>query len=168
MYMPYMFNNCESLEKLELPLFNTKKVEDIYAMFAGCSKLTELDLRSFDLSNIQSTRFMFDGCLELETIYCNADISELDGYSSEGMFRSCGKLVGGLGTECDGMNDIDATYARPDEDGKPGYFTAAKTGLDEISQVRPARANSQKLIRNGILLIERGGKTFNAQGAELR
>jgi len=39
------------------------------------------------------------------------------------------------------------------------------TGLDEVnSQVRPANANSQKLLIDGVLYIRRNGHLFDAQG----
>ena len=39
-------------------------------------------------------------------------------------------------------------------------------GIEEVSQ--QPKANSQKLIKNGQLLIERNGKTYNALGAEIK
>ena len=42
----------------------------------------------------------------------------------------------------------------------------APTGIDQISQ--EPKAKSQKLIRNGQLVIERDGKTFNALGTEIK
>jgi len=41
------------------------------------------------------------------------------------MFTGCTSLVGGNGTAYD-ANVIDITYARPDKEGQPGYFTAVK------------------------------------------
>ena len=41
--------------------------------------------------------------------------------------------------------------------------------LDEaIDQVQSDKGQSTKALRNGILYIERNGKTYNAQGAEVR
>jgi hypothetical protein len=39
-------------------------------------------------------------------------------------------------------------------------------GIEEVSQ--QPKANSQKLIKNGLLIIERNGKTYNALGAEVK
>ena len=158
----YMFCHCP-FKKLDLSNFDTKNVTNMEAMFYYCGGLVELDLRSFDMGKVENVAGMFENCEKLKTIYCNADASQAT-YSS-GMFKNCTSLVGGLGTVFD-ANHIKAEYARPDEEGKPGYFTSVKTGLDEISQ--QPRAKSQKLIRNGILLIERGNKTFNAQGTEVK
>ena len=46
------------------------------------------------------------------------------------------------------------------------FPTAA--GIDEISQVGPAKANSQKLIKNGQLVIEKNGALFNAIGVQVK
>jgi hypothetical protein len=37
-----------------------------------------------------------------------------------------------------------------------------------IESIQPSAVSSQKVLRNGMLLIERNGKTYNAQGAEVR
>ena len=42
----------------------------------------------------------------------------------------------------------------------------ANEGIEEVSQ--ELKVESQKVIRNGMLLIEKNGKTYNAQGAEVR
>lgn len=41
-----------------------------------------------------------------------------------------------------------------------------KEGIDEVSQ--QPKANSQKLIKNGQLLIERNGKMYNANGTQIK
>jgi hypothetical protein len=45
------------------------------------------------------------------------------------------------------------------------YDPTAKTG---VSNTQSPIANTQKVLRHGQLLIEREGKTYNAQGAVLR
>ena len=44
-------------------------------------------------------------------------------------------------------------------------FVVEAQGIDEVSQ--ESRVESRKVIRNGVLYIERNGKTYNAQGQEL-
>ena len=46
------------------------------------------------------------------------------------------------------------------------YDFPPEEGIDQISQ--EPKAKSQKLIRDGQLLIERNGKNYNAQGVEVR
>ena len=161
--MAYMFAYVP-VKKLDLSNFDTKNVTNMAGMFRNCPELTELDLRSFDMSKVGWTSFMFDGCEKLKTIYCNADISELDGYYSVEMFKNCTSLVGGLGTVFD-ANHIDATYARPDEKDKPGYFTSSKQGLWDV-QVNDVQCT--KIVHNGQIFILRGEKTYTLQGQEVR
>jgi surface protein len=63
-----MFNQCSSLESLDLSSFDTSKVTNMRAMFAGCSSLKFLDLTSFDTSNVNSMEEMFAGCSSLESL----------------------------------------------------------------------------------------------------
>ena len=42
--MKYMFNECESLIKIDLSKFNTDKVVDMQYMFGSCKKLKELNI----------------------------------------------------------------------------------------------------------------------------
>ena len=162
--MGYMFYNCYfgSIQKLDLSNFDTKNVTNMEAMFYYCGGLVELDLRSFDMGKVNAVAGMFYDCNNLKTIYCNADASQAA--KSDNMFHGCTNLVGGNGTVFD-ANHIDATYARPDEEGKPGYFTAVKTGLRDV---QGDKVQSTKVLRNGILFIERGNKTYNAQGTEVK
>jgi hypothetical protein len=66
---------------------------------------------------------MFSGCTQLTTIYggdWDLSLPEDDG----NMFAGCVSLVGGNGTSYN-SNHTDATYARIDRAGTPGYFTQA-------------------------------------------
>ncbi len=47
---------------------------------------------------------------------------------------------------------------RPENEGQ---------GIDEVG-IQPSAVSGQKVLRNGMLLIERNGKTYNAQGAEVK
>lgn len=107
-------------------------------LFYNCKSLTEVDVANFDMSKAVTLASMFYGC---------------------------SSLVGGNGTACDGESIVSQAYARPDEKDKPGYFTSSKQGLESIQH---AAGRSQKILRDGILLIERNGKTFNTLGTEVR
>ena len=154
-----------SVEKIDgLEYINTETMTDLSNLFARLTSIEELNLTVMDLSHVTITKGMFWGCNKLKKIICDEDLSNVA--NSKSMFLWCESLVGGNGTACDGENNVDAEYARPDEEGKPGYFTSVKTGLDEISQ--QPRAKSQKLIRNGQLLILRGDKTYTITGVEVK
>ena len=53
-----------------------------------------------------------------------------------------------------------------ESDHRHDGFGNSFSGASE--QRQHPRANSQKLIKNGLLFIERNGKTYNAQGAEVK
>ena len=127
--MQSMFDGCSSLKQLNILNFDTANVNNMNYMFYQCTSLTELDLSSFDTKNVTNMKGMFSNCSNLKTIY----VKELDGSGNAGwstasiknsndMFLECEKIVGGNGTTYNAEH-IDATYARIDTDGAPGYFT---------------------------------------------
>ena len=161
--MDYMFSGLK-IKTLDLSKFDTKNVTSMRAMFGGCSELTELNLLSFDMNKVEYTSSMFADCSKLKTIKCDADLTHIDDANSEKMFKKCTSLVGGLGTVYD-ANHVDAEYAHPDEDGKPGYFTSSKQGL---WNVQGNKVQSTKVIEDGVLYIMNKGTKYNVQGAEVR
>ena len=125
----YMFYACFLVTDLDISSFDTSYATNMNCMFSRCTNLTELDLSSFDTKNVTDMEGMFSNCSNLKTIY----VKELDGSgnagwstasikNSNGMFGECEKIVGGNGTTYNAEH-IDATYARIDTDGAPGYFT---------------------------------------------
>ena len=127
--MQSMFYECSSLKQLNILNFDTANVNNMNFMFELCTNLTELDLSSFDTKNVTDMESMFSNCSNLKIIY----VKELDGSGNAGwstasiknsndMFLECEKIVGGNGTTYNAEH-IDATYARIDTDGAPGYFT---------------------------------------------
>ena len=127
--MRFMFDFCRRLTSLDVSKFDTSKVTDMYAMFWRCSSLTSLDVSKFDTSQVTDMSYMFDSCSKLSKIY----VSEYNETTGKGwttknvtdsvrMFTSATKLVGGNGTVYNSSN-VDATYARIDKEGEPGYLT---------------------------------------------
>ena len=88
--MAYMFNNCSSLERLDLR-FNTSNVTNMGDMFSGCSNLKQLYLHSFDTSNVTDMGYMFNGCSVLHEL-------DLNNFNTEKvmdmnrMFNGCSQL----------------------------------------------------------------------------
>ena len=111
----------EGLEKL-----NTSVLTNWEMMFYQMN-IKEIDLTKIDMSPIKNISYIFQGCANLETIYCNEDWNERSDWKKwvgEGkMFDGCVKLKGGKGTTYD-TDHKGFSYARPDEEGTPGYFTA--------------------------------------------
>ena len=100
-----------------------------------CYYLSALDLRTFNITKVTDTESMFEECQRLKTIWCAGNWSQSATLTnSANMFKGCSSLEGDKGTTCDGVTDIDKTYARPDEGATaPGYFTAEKAeGEDEV------------------------------------
>ena len=98
-------------------------------MFSSCSRLTSLDVSKFDTSQVTDMRIMFYGCSKLSKIYVS-EYNETTGKGwttknvtySDRMFYNAENLVGGNGTVYNSSN-VDATYARIDKEGEPGYLT---------------------------------------------
>ena len=152
----------EGLENL-----NTADVWGMEEMFAYCEALTTLDLTSFDISKVETTKSMFYGCKNLKTIYCEDDWSVSSTLTeSSAMFSGCTSLVGGNGTPYD-ADHSDASYARPDEPGKPGYFT--KKGTEGIENIATPTDKARKVMMDGTLYIATpDGKIYNALGTEVK
>ena len=156
-----MFKDCESLEgKLDLSHFNTANVMNMEEMFRGCKALTEIDLRGFNVKNVEYMNSMFYHCEELTAIYSDSDWSKEATSLNESntMFVGCYKLVGGNGTVYDG-NFTEVSYAHPDEDGNPGYFSLAAAG-SEIYAVFETATSTLTLYYDN-LCVDRGGLTVD-------
>ena len=54
-----MFNNCASLETIDVSKFNTAACTDMGYMFEYCGMLTKLDVSSFDFSSDSTMYYMF-------------------------------------------------------------------------------------------------------------
>jgi surface protein len=126
MYAPVscgsMFNGCSALTTLDLSNFDTSNVTSMESMFYG-STMTSLNITNFDTSSVENFSEMFKDCNTLVTIYGGDwNTSSLDDDGS--MFTNCVSLVGGNGTHYNSSH-TDATYARIDRAGTPGYFTQA-------------------------------------------
>ena len=128
--MQSMFEGCSSLTSLDLTTFYTAKVQSFQYMFKDCTALTELNLLGWNMSSRYSTREMFSNCAQLTTIYCESNwwtggyMGPTEQYNYGDMFKGCTSLKGGRGTVCNGTDNINILYARPDgENGQPGYFS---------------------------------------------
>lgn len=72
--MSGMFDDCRSLQSLDLSNFDTSKVTDMSRMFYNCESLGSLDLSSFDTSKVTDMEEMFWGCYSLQSL----DLSSFD------------------------------------------------------------------------------------------
>jgi surface protein len=164
--MAFLFYKCAALTNLNVTGFSTANVTDMRRMFYGCSAITELDLDNFKTDKVEKAFNMFDGCSALETIYCSGNWSAIN--EGHEMFNGCTALVGGNGTHCDGITNVNCAYAHLDETGNPGYFTKkSATGMEQTNE-EMKKCRNEKILRDGQLLILRDGKMYNAQGAEVK
>ena len=125
-----MFAGCSALKQIDLSKFNTEKVTDMSYMFYECKSLKTLSVVNFITTKVSQMNSMFKKCSALESIFCNDDWSSVA--SSSDMFYGCGKLKGDKGTYCNGVKNIDASYARPDEvTDVHGYFSSYTDELNE-------------------------------------
>ncbi|HAV1280271.1 TPA: BspA family leucine-rich repeat surface protein, partial [Listeria monocytogenes] len=89
--MNYMFQNCTSLEEQDVSNFDTSSVTDMQGMFRNCTSLKEQDVSNFDTSSVTNMSYMFDGCTSLEEL----DLSTFDTSSvptTAYMFQNCTAL----------------------------------------------------------------------------
>ena len=87
-YTSYMFQNCSSLETLDLSHFDTSKVKLMGYMFKGCSNLKSVDISNFDSGICTSLNSMFYGCSKLTSL----DLSALtinESADSRSMLNGC-------------------------------------------------------------------------------
>ncbi len=87
-----MFDNCYSLQYLDLSKFDTSQATDMENMFYNCFYLREIDLSSFDTSNVRKMDGMFANCRFLRKL----DVSHFDTSNVAGMnrmFQSCASLL---------------------------------------------------------------------------
>ena len=127
--MNAMFESCSSLTSLDLSKFDTSKVTGMRFMFYFCNRLTSLDVSKFDTSKVTDMSYMFGNCSKLSKIYVS-EYNETTGKGwttknvtdSDKMFYNAENLVGGNGTKFN-SSYTDATYARIDKEGEPGYLT---------------------------------------------
>ena len=64
-----MFNECESLKKIDISNWKVKNVRDCDSMFRRCYELTSIgDISGWELEHIDSMEKMFFGCTKLRNI----------------------------------------------------------------------------------------------------
>jgi surface protein len=113
-------------------------------MFGNCTSLTTLNLSNFNTANVTNMSYMFSSCTNLTTIFVNSSWIIDPNTTSTKMFYNSTALIGGYGTHYN-VSHVDATYARIDAPGTPGYFTDV-TGLS-IPSIRVNVADGTKYLK---------------------
>jgi len=73
--MSYMFSNCTSLQNVDMSSFNTSKVKTFNYMFAGYNGPKFIDFSNFDMSKITSDTYLFSSLYSLREFYAPAKLS---------------------------------------------------------------------------------------------
>lgn len=121
--MAYWFRGLGELAEIEgIENLDASRVASTAGLFLDCVKLKSVDLHRLNLVQVTNARAMFSGCLQLRTVYVGIDQVFAPNASTD-MFKNCFRLVGENGTVCNGVSRTDATYARRDLPGEPGYFS---------------------------------------------
>ena len=89
--MHNLFNGCTNLISLDVKGFDTSKVTDMYAMFNNCKSLTSLDVSGFNTTKVKTMYAMFNNCSGLASL----DVSKFNTSSvttTRAMFKECTSL----------------------------------------------------------------------------
>ena len=121
--MSNMFNGSSKLTGINLSSFNTSRVSNMSRLFASTKSITVIDVSNFDTHSATNMYGVFSDMNALTTIYASTSFVTSQATNHTRMFNNATNLVGGNGTVYD-SNIVDRTYARIDEPGTPGYFTA--------------------------------------------
>ena len=67
--MEYMFNRCKNLKEIKgINRFITYKVTNLKSMFQDCNSIESLDLSNFNISNFTNMEFMLCECMKLKEV----------------------------------------------------------------------------------------------------
>ena len=116
-----MFQECRSLESLDLSRFDTSNVESMIDMFRGCSSLTRLNLNNFKTPKVTNTSYMFIDCTNLKYLDIGSfDMSKVTDAAK--MFKACYALEI-LITPKNRKNTSECYFSHPmyDRNGKVYY-----------------------------------------------
>ena len=142
----YMFNGCNTLNKVDFSGSDTSSVTNMSSMFSGCSGLTEIDMSEMDTSSVTNMSSMFSGCSGLTEI----DMSGMDTSSVTNMsemFSGCSGLtkidMSGMDTSsvtnmagvfygCSGLTEIDMSRMDTSSVTSMGGVFCGCSGLTKI------------------------------------
>lgn len=87
-----IFNECFSLEEVDVSGWNVSKLTSFSSLFANCWSLKNIDVSNWDTSSCTNFSSMFNNCRSLKTVnVSNFNVSNATNLSS--MFNSCYSLI---------------------------------------------------------------------------
>ncbi len=144
--MSSMFQECISLETLDLRSFDTSNVIDMSCMFRWSEALSDLDISEFNTAKVTAMDEMFYGCTALASVDVSGfDTSEVSDFSS--MFSMCSALssvdVSGFNTsgvtdmshmfsECSSLKSLDVSGFDTSNVTDMSYMFKGCTGLEYL------------------------------------
>ena len=148
---PFAFYQCKGLTEL---VFNDGLQTIEEKAFAHCTGLKTLSLPA---SMAVFGEMAFQGCTGLETIYCYAEEApEVNDNTFLNVPRENVTVYVPKGS-----------FLNYRSNGWFG-FNIIEMGEQGIESIQYSEFRIQKVIKNGQLFIEKNGKTYNAQGAEMK
>ena len=90
--MNHMFWHCLSLTEVNLSGVNTTRVTDMNSMFMHCGALTSIGVSSFNTANVTNMSTMFSGCSKLTTLDLT-NFNTIGVVNTIEMFRNCSELM---------------------------------------------------------------------------
>ena len=88
--MRILFNKCKKLKEIKgFDKLNTSKVIDMEGLFQNCITLEYIDLSNFDTSNVEIMNFMFVDCFKLKGIKGINKLNTKKVTNMTGMFENC-------------------------------------------------------------------------------
>ena len=143
--------------------------------FAGCKNLTSVDLPN---TVTKISRSAFYNCSGLTSVTIPNSVTSIGNYAFEyctGLTTITCKAVNPPALGDDVFYDVDTTIPLYVPDQSVSSYLAAEQwkefdvkAAQGIEDIVVPTGEAQKILMNGTLLIERNGKTYNAQGAEMR
>ena len=124
--MAWMFDGCYALKDIDVTMFDTQNVTDMYYMFSFCCGLTNIDLSNFNTKSLKNAWDMFRECYNLKTIYASEKFVTTEIEDGDNMFSLCYNLVGAVPYDPTKVSSDMANYIT-------GYFTYSEyTGIGNV------------------------------------
>ena len=151
--MSYMFQECDSLESLDLRTFDTSNVKKMVQMFYDCNLLTDIDLSNFDTENLESMTYMFGHSRSLKDL----DLSSFETPKLNNIvaaFRNCTSLetidISNINTSK--VTNMDLVFIQC-----PNLKTIYTSDKFDVSKV----TSSQDMFHNDTQLVGGSGTVYD-------
>jgi len=171
--------NFDTYSEITIALFNNPA----WDITKGCSfdndgsdaAQLEISLDVSKRSDLRGSYTIWDGAYVYLYVFENGDFVNYDdeaGRWDPDFGASSGTIIVTLSEDGEHY-DLEYNLSFPDEPNFHGYVygicdSKMADNLQAIENVQRDKVQSTKVLRNGILLLEYNGKTYNAQGIEVK